>query len=74
MTLIEQVVCKHPLVAHKMSILRDKCTKAKEFRELIEEVTVLLGMWASQDLDLQQTVQVSTVRKYKRKVLATLVF
>ena len=48
----------HPLVSHKLALLRDVDTEPKKFRELIQEVTVLLGYEATQDLRLQPvTVQ-----------------
>jgi len=41
---------KHPLVAHKLTRLRDKETKPKKFRELIREVSALLAYEATADL------------------------
>jgi len=41
---------KHPLVAHKLSKLRDKSTKPKKFRELIREISALLAYEATLDL------------------------
>ena len=43
----------HPLVAHKLSLLRDKSTEPKKFRELIREISALLAYEATQDLPLQ---------------------
>lgn len=40
----------HPLVAHKLTRLRDRNTKSKKFRELIREVSALLAYEATQDL------------------------
>lgn len=40
----------HPLVAHKLTLLRDKNTEPKKFRELIPEITVLLTYEATADL------------------------
>jgi uracil phosphoribosyltransferase len=40
----------HPLVAHKLAILRDKGTEPKKFRELVRELTWLLGYEAMADL------------------------
>jgi len=42
----------HPLVAHKVTRLRDTTTKAKKFRELIREVSALLAYEATQDLEV----------------------
>jgi uracil phosphoribosyltransferase len=43
-------VSRHPLVAHKLSILRDVGTDTKKFRELVRELTWLLGYEAMADL------------------------
>jgi uracil phosphoribosyltransferase len=46
-------VSGHPLVAHKLSLLRDKSTAPKVFRELVRELTWLLGYEAMADLGTQ---------------------
>jgi len=43
----------HPLVRHKLTILRDKDTKPKKFRELIREISILLAYEATRDLMLE---------------------
>jgi uracil phosphoribosyltransferase len=45
----------HPLVKHKLTILRDKSTKPKKFRELIREIAILLAYEATRDLALAPT-------------------
>ena len=45
-------VMTHPLIQHKISILRDKETGSKEFRELIEEIAILIAFEATRDLPL----------------------
>ena len=40
----------HPLVAHKLSFLRDKNTEPKKFRELVREIAALLTYEATADL------------------------
>ncbi|MGK0620078.1 uracil phosphoribosyltransferase [Meiothermus cerbereus] len=45
-------VVDHPLVQHKLAIIRDKHTGNKEFRELMEEVTMLMAYEAMRDLEL----------------------
>jgi uracil phosphoribosyltransferase len=44
----------HPLVAHKLTLLRDKNTEPKKFRELIREISTLLAYEATSDLMLHQ--------------------
>ena len=46
-------VSRHPLVAHKLSLLRDRTTTPKLFRELVRELTWLLGYEAMADLSIQ---------------------
>ncbi len=43
---------RHPLVAHKLTRLRDKATKPKKFRELVREIAALLTYEATADLAL----------------------
>ena len=45
-------IADHPLVQHKVSILRDKSTSSKQFRELIREITQLMVYEATRDLPL----------------------
>jgi uracil phosphoribosyltransferase len=46
---------KHPLVKHKLTLMRKVTTKPKKFRELIREVTMLLCYEATNDLGLSET-------------------
>ena len=45
-------VFDHPLIQHKLSILRDKNTSVKEFREIISEIAMLMCYEATRDLPL----------------------
>ena len=45
-------VSEHPLVKHKLTLLRDKNTDPKKFRELIREITLLIAYEALQDLKI----------------------
>ena len=47
-------VVSHPLLAHKLTILRDKNTSTKDFRELVSEVGMLLTYEATRDLPLTE--------------------
>ena len=47
-------VVDHPLLAHKLTILRDKNTPTKDFRELVSEIGMLLTYEATRDLPLTQ--------------------
>lgn len=47
-------VYDHPLIQHKTSILRNKNTSNKEFRETVEEITMLMCYEALRDLPLTE--------------------
>ncbi|MBI5301910.1 MAG: uracil phosphoribosyltransferase [Chloroflexi bacterium] len=47
-------VSNHPLMLHKLAMLRDVKTEPKKFRELIREISILLAYEATQDLALQE--------------------
>lgn len=53
------MVFDHPLIQHKISILRNKATGTNEFRALIEEIAMLMGFEALRDLPLED-VEVET--------------
>ena len=52
-------IMDHPLIQHKISMLRNKNTGTNEFRKLIEEIAVLMGYEALRDLPLED-VEVET--------------
>lgn len=60
-------VIKHPLIEHKLTILRDKKTGTKDFRELVNEIARLLAYEVSRDLPLEdievETPLVSSIEK-----------
>lgn len=43
---------KHPLIRHKLALLRDSRTKPKQFRELVSELSIMIGYEATKDLVL----------------------
>ena len=64
------MVMDHPLIQHKISLLRNKETSSKEFRELISEVTRLMCYEALRDLPLKEVEVETPITKTKTKVLA----
>lgn len=52
-------ICDHPLIKHKLSIVRQRTTGTNEFRTLIEEISMLVGYEALRDLELQD-VEIET--------------
>ena len=68
-------VFDHPLIQHKLSILRDKNTGVKEFRELIGEIAMLMCYEATRDLpteevEIETPVARATVHRLAGKKLA----
>lgn len=53
------IVMEHPLIQHKITILRDKDTPVKEFRALANEIALLMGYEATRDLTLKD-IEVQT--------------
>lgn len=47
---------EHPLIQHKISMLRDKRTGTNEFRKLVEEIAILMGYEAFRDLPTEEVV------------------
>lgn len=60
----------HPLVQHKISLLRDKNTGSKEFRELVEELAMLMAYEVTRDLPLQEIEVETPVGPAKTQVIA----
>lgn len=53
------VIFDHPLIQHKLSILRNKETSTKDFRELVNEIAMLMMFEATRDLPME-TIKVET--------------
>ena len=65
------VVVNHPLVTHKLTVLRDKQTNSQIFRHLVEELVTLLAYEATRDVKIQEVSIVTPVTKTKGAMLAT---
>lgn len=63
------VVLDHPLIEHKLSILRDKNTGTKEFRELVGEIGMFLCYEAMSDAKLEDVDIETPIKKLKTKRL-----
>jgi len=63
-------VYDHPLIQHKLSILRDKNTSVKEFREIVGEIAGLMCYEATRDLPLEEVEIETPVAPAKAKRLA----
>lgn len=63
-------VFDHPLIQHKLTYIRDASTGTKQFRELVEEVAMLMAYEATRDLPLEETTIQTPVSEAKTKVLS----
>ncbi len=62
-------VFDHPLIQHKLAILRSVNTGSKQFRELVEEISMLMGYEALRDLPLSEVTVNTPMATTKAKVL-----
>ena len=60
-------VIDHPLIVHKLSIMRNKKTGSKDFRELLNEIAMLMGYELTRDLPLEDIVIETPVSKMTAK-------
>ena len=63
-------VLNHPLIQHKLTIMRKKETGPKEFRELLEEISTLMVYEVTRDLPTEEVEIETPICKMKSKVLA----
>ena len=64
------VVFDHPLIKHKLTFIRDKNTGSKEFRELVTEVSTLMGYEVTRDLVLEEVEIETPMGKMTSQVIA----
>ena len=69
------IVVDHPLVQHKLGLLRDKTTPTQVFRQLVDELTLLLTYEATKDMATEETeietpLQRTTVQRISGKKVA----
>ena len=64
------VVFDHPLIQHKLSIMRDKNTGTKEFRELLSEIAMLMVFEVTRDLETKEVDVETPITTCKCRVLS----
>lgn len=64
------VITNHPLIQHKLTLLRDKNTGSKEFRSLVGEISMLMCYEATRDLPLQEVEIETPIAVAKTKVIS----
>lgn len=63
-------ILDHPLIQHKLTFIRDKQTGSKEFRELVEELSMLMAYEVTRSLTLEDYEVETPVTTTKAKVIA----
>lgn len=63
-------VVSHPLIQHKLTMLRDKNTSSKDFRELVKEISMLMAYEVTRNLKLEDIEIETPICKTTGKVLA----
>ena len=63
-------IMDHPLIQHKLTLLRDKNTGTKEFKELVSEIAMLMCYEATRDLPLKEVEIETPVSIAKAKVIS----
>jgi len=62
-------ISNHPLVKHKLTMLRDMKTEHKKFRELVREISILLAYEATHDMSLREVIVTSPMGRAAGHVL-----
>ena len=63
-------IVDHPLIVHKLSIMRSKKTGSKDFRELLNEISMLMGYEITRDLPLTDVTIETPIKKMKAQMVA----
>lgn len=63
-------IADHPLIQHKVTLLRDQMTSSKQFRELIKEITELMVYEATRDLPVCEVDVKTPITTCKSKMIA----
>ena len=63
-------VVDHPLITHKLSIMRNKKTGSKDFRELLDEIALLMGYEITRDLPLEDVTIETPITKMTAKMVS----
>ena len=69
-TMSELFVMNHPLITHKLSIMRNKKTGSKDFRELLDEIAMLMGYELTRDLPTEYVTIETPITKMKAKMIS----
>ncbi|MBQ7153815.1 MAG: uracil phosphoribosyltransferase [Clostridia bacterium] len=63
-------IVDHPLITHKLSIMRNRKTGSKDFRQLLEEISMLMGYELTRDLPLEDVVIETPITKMTARMVS----
>lgn len=66
----EVIVINHPLIQHKITLIRSKETKLKEFRELVDELSNLMAYEVTRSIELEEIEIETPICKTKSKIIS----
>ena len=64
------LVIDHPLIQHKLTLMRNKNTSSKDFRTMLNEISMLMGYEVTRDLPMVDTTVETPVAAASAKILA----
>lgn len=62
-------IMTHPLITHKLNLMRDKNTNPKDFRQLLKEISLLMAFEVTRDLPLRDIEIETPIAKITAKTL-----
>ena len=68
--MLKPIITDHPLIQHKVTLLRDKNTPSKDFRELVNEIAMLMCYEATRDLPLKEVEIETPMTVTKAKIIS----
>lgn len=66
---MKEIILNHPMITHKLSVLRDKNTATKEFREIVSEIAIILCYEATKNIKLHSTTIQTPLESYETQCI-----
>ena len=66
----EVIILDHPLIQHKLTLIRDKNTQVKDFRELVDELSNLMTYEITREIKLEEIEIETPIGKTKGKIIS----
>ena len=64
------IILNHPLIQHKLTLIRDKKTEVRDFREIVEELSILMAYEVTRDIPLKDIIIETPIAKTNAKIMA----